>query len=367
MTYRVIQWATGGVGKASIEGILAHPELELVGCWVHSADKNGQDVGTILGIDPIGVAASTDKAAVLAIDADCVVYSPLIPDPREVEAILRADKNVVTPVGWFYPSEKDQRLDVAAREAGVTLHGTGINPGGITELLPLVFSALSSSVTHVRAEEYSDIRTYGAPDVVRHIMMFGATPEKAMGGPMLGLLSGGFIQSLRMIIDEMGFDPAAEIRTSQQVAVATEPIDSPIGTIQPGLVAAQRFQWDAAIGDRVIARVAVNWLMGEQNLDPAWNFGPAGERFEIEVQGDTSSFVTIKGWQPETVEEGLVRNPGITATAFHCVNSIPYVCQAEPGIKSYLELPLIAGRAHERLRRRASRASGDESFPVEHG
>jgi 2,4-diaminopentanoate dehydrogenase len=345
MTYRVIQWATGGVGKASIEGILAHPELELVGCWVHSANKNGQDVGTILGMDPIGVAASTDKAAVLAIPADCVVYSPLIPDPREVEAILRAGKNVVTPVGWFYASEKDQRLEAAAREAGVTLHGTGINPGGIPELLPLIFSAFSSSVTYVRGEEYSDIRTYGAPDVVRHIMMFGATPADAMGGPMLGLLSGGFIQSLRMIIEALGFDPAAEIRTSQQVAVATQPIDSPIEAIQPGLVAAQRFQWDAVLSDRVIARVAVNWLMGEENLDPAWNFGAAGERFEIEVQGDPGSFVTIKGWQPTTVEAGLIRNPGITATAFHCVNSIPYVCRAEPGIKSYLDLPLIAGRA----------------------
>lgn len=355
MTYRVIQWATGGVGKASIEGILAHPELELVGCWVHSTDKDGQDVGTILGIDPIGVPASADKDAVLAIDADCVVYSPLIPDPREVETILRAGKNVVTPVGWFYASEKDHRLARAAEESGVTLHGTGINPGGITELLPLIFSALSSAVTYVRGEEYSDIRTYAAPDVVRHIMMFGGTPEEAMGGPMLGLLSGGFIQSLRMIIDEMGFNPEAEIRTSQQVAVATAPIDSPIGPIQPGLVAAQRFQWDAVLGEQVIARVAVNWLMGEKNLDPAWNFGPAGERFEVEVQGDPSSFVTIKGWQPDTIEEGLIRNPGITATAFHCVNSIPYVCRAEPGLKSYLDLPLIAGRARGDLGRLSER------------
>ena len=353
MTYRVIQWATGGVGRAAIEGIVRHPDLELVGCWVHSAEKDGQDAGSLAGIDPIGVLASNDKDAVLAIEADCVVYSPLIPDPREVSAILRSGKNVVTPVGWFYPSDKDQRLDDAAREAGVTLHGTGINPGGITELHPLIFSALSSAVTFVRGEEFSDIRTYDAPDVVRQIMLFGGTPDEAMSGPMLGLLSGGFIQSLRMIIDEIGFDPATEIRTSQQVAVATAPIDSPIGVIEPGQVAGQRFQWDAVLGDRVVARVAVNWLMGEENLDPAWEFGPAGERFEVEVQGDPSSFVTIKGWQPETVAEGLIRNPGVTATAFHCVNSIPYVVRAEPGIKSYLDLPLIAGRAHPDLGRKA--------------
>ena len=52
---RVIQWATGGVGKAAIECVLNHPQLELVGCWVHSADKNGRDVGEILGTAALGV------------------------------------------------------------------------------------------------------------------------------------------------------------------------------------------------------------------------------------------------------------------------------------------------------------------------
>ena len=50
--YRVIQWATGGVGRAAIEGILLHPDLELVGCWVHSDSKNGVDVGEIIGTEP---------------------------------------------------------------------------------------------------------------------------------------------------------------------------------------------------------------------------------------------------------------------------------------------------------------------------
>lgn len=348
---RVIQWATGGVGRAAIEGILLHPDLELVGCWVHSEAKDGMDVGEILGTDPIGVLATSSKDEILAMDADAVVYAPLIPDRDEVAAILRSGKNVVTPVGWFYPSERDGApLAAACAEAGVTLHGTGINPGGITELHPLMFSALSSAVTFVRGEEFSDIRTYNAPDVVRHIMMFGGLPEEAMGGPMLGLLSGGFIQSVRMCVDALGFAADPEVRTSQEVAVATAPIETPIGVIEPGHVAAQRFIWEAYVGDTCVVRIAVNWLMGEENLDPAWEFGPEGERFEVEVQGDPSCFVTIKGWQPDTIAEGLERNPGVTATAFHCVNSIPYVVAADPGIRTYLDLPLIAGRAHPDLR-----------------
>jgi 2,4-diaminopentanoate dehydrogenase len=352
-TLRVIQWATGGVGRAAIQAVRDHPELELVGCWVHSPDKVGVDAGELADAGPLGVPATNDVDAILATDADCVVYAPLFPVPDEVAALLRSGKNVVTPVGWFHPSPSDAELEATAREAGVTLHGTGIDPGGISDVFPLMLSAMTSATTFVRAEEFSDIRSYNAPDVVRHIMCFGGTPEQAMGGPMLGLLSGGFAQSIRLILEGMQFDPRAEIRTSQEVAVATAPIDTPAGVIEPGQVAGQRFCWDAVLDDVPVVRVAVNWLMGDRDLDPAWTLGEGGERYEIEIQGDPDLFVTLKGMQPETPEDGWVRNPGVVATANHCVNSIPYVVRAEPGIQTYLDLPVIAGRAHPRLSRRA--------------
>jgi len=347
---RVIQWATGGVGRAAIEGILLHPDLELVGCYVHSEDKADVDVGDVIGIDAIGVRATNSVAEILAMDADAVIYTPLVANSDEVTALLRSGKNVVTPVGWIYPGRKQRALlEDAAIAGGVSFHGTGVNPGGVPDLHPLMFSSLSSAVTCVRGEEFSDIRTYNAPDVLRHIMCFGGTPEEARSGPMLALLSAGFVHSVRMCLDVLGFSDAAEIRSSLDLAVATEPIDSPIGVIEPGHVAGQRFVWDALVGDRVVVRVAVNWLMGEEHLDPPWDFGPGGERFEVEVQGDPNTFVTIKGWQPDTVAEGLARNPGIVVTAMHCVNSIPVVCAAPPGVRTYVDLPLITGRAHPDL------------------
>ena len=349
---RVIQWATGGVGRAAIQAVRDHPELELVGCWVHAADKVGVDAGELADAGVLGVRATNDVAAILATEADCVVYAPLLPDPAEVQALLGSGKNVVTPVGWFHRTPSDGPLDGAARAAGVTLHGTGIDPGGISDVFPLMLSAMTSATTFVRAEEFSDIRSYNAPDVVRHIMCFGGTPEAAMEGPMLGLLTGGFHQSIRLILDGMQFDPRAEIRTSQEVAVATAPIDSPAGVIEPGQVAGQRFCWDAVLDDQVVVRVAVNWLMGTENLDPPWTLGAAGERYEIELSGDPDLFVTLKGMQPETPEEGWVRNPGVVATANHCVNSIPYIVAAAPGIQTYLDLPVIAGRAHPRFTER---------------
>ncbi len=212
-----------------------------------------------------------------------------------------------------------------------------------------MLSALAGSVTRVRVEEFSDIRTYGAPDVIRDWMLFGAEPDKARTSIMADALGAGFRQSVWMVAAELGFDIEPQLRTTHEMAVATAPIDSPIGPIAPGLVAAQRFRWEGLIDGEPVITAAVNWLMGEENLDPPWRFGPAGERFEVEVSGDPGVFVTFKNLHPASIEEGLRRNPGIVATAMHLVNAVPYVCRAEPGLKTYLDLPLVAGRAAPEL------------------
>jgi hypothetical protein len=116
-------------------------------------------------------------------------------------------------------------------------------------------------------------------------------------------------------------------------------------------VAAQRFTWQRTVRGLPVITVRVNWFMGEDHLDPPWCFGPEGERFEVEVSGDPDAKVTFHGWHPESIAAGLERNAGIVATANHCVSSIPYVVRAEPGIRTYLDLPLIAGRAAPALSR----------------
>ncbi len=84
----------------------------------------------------------------------------------------------------------------------------------------------------------------------------------------------------------------------------------------------------------------VNWLMGEEHLEPAWRLD--GQRFEVEFDAEPPVAVAFHGLHPPVVGE----HPeiGLIAPAMHCVNAIPYVCEAEPGIKTYLDLPLIAGR-----------------------
>ena len=96
-----IQWSTGNVGRHALRCIARHPDLELVGLWVHSPDKAGRDAGEIAGIDPTGVLATSDSDALLALDADCVSYTAT-GDLRPGDAVadmvrmLASGKNVVS-------------------------------------------------------------------------------------------------------------------------------------------------------------------------------------------------------------------------------------------------------------------------------
>ncbi len=354
MTYRVIQWATGNVGRAAIEWIVAHPDLELVGVYVYSAAKAGRDAGEICGIDATGVIATDQVDEILAVDADCVVYSPMLATPSEVVALLESGKNVVTPVGWIYPNDSTGSpsrdvvaVEAACRTGGVSLHGTGINPGGITEQIPLLLSAFCRDIRHVRAEEFSDIRTYATEFVVREVMLFGKTPAEAAASPMLDILGDGFCQSIDMVAHGLGVTLDADKRTTHEMAVTTEALDTPVGVIEAGTVAAQRFTWEGLVGGEPYVTVRVNWLMGERTLDPPWTFGPEGERFEVEFDADPPLRASFHGMHPPDVETAdLEHNEGILATAMHCVNAVPYVVDAPPGIRTFLDLPMMP--AHTR-------------------
>jgi hypothetical protein len=343
MTYRVVQWATGLVGKEAIKGVLAHPELELVGCWVHSADKVGRDVGEICELDPIGVKASGSIDEICALDADAVVYAPVLSSTRDVIRLLESGKNVVTPVGWIYPGDTPgvAALQAACLTGNATLHGTGINPGGITERFPLMLSALCRDIRHVRAEEFSDIRNYPTDMVVREVMLFGKEPDVAVKSPMIEILGHGFMQSIDMVAAELGWTLDAEKVTKHEMAVATKDLDTPVGLIEKGTVAAQRFTWQGTVGGEPVMTVRVNWLMGSEHLDPPWQLGE--QRFEVAFDAEPPVACTFHGLHPPVIGE----NPeiGLIPPAQHCVNAIPYVVRADPGIKTYLDLPLLAGRA----------------------
>lgn len=356
MSYRVVQWATGNLGRAAIQDIVSRPDMELVGCWVHSEAKAGIDAGTLAEIDPIGVKATGSLDEIIALAPDCVIYAPIMANESEVVALLEAGIHVVTPLNWFYPARLDvSALEAACAKGNAVLHGTGIHPGGMTERLPILLSAFSQNITFVSSEEFSDCRTYGAPDVLSNIMLFGKTREEVEESMMPKFMAGGFLQSIDMVADALGFRLDEEKTTEHQIWLATAPIDTPMGKIQPGQVAAQRFDFQGRLDGEVVISAAVNWYMGTDDIEEGFSIGDGGERYEAKIEGDPPVHVVLHGIHPDassTLEEVQKRNPGMVATANHCVSAVPSVCQAKPGIRSYLDLPPAAGHARADLSRR---------------
>ena len=367
VTHRVIQWATGGVGRAAIEGVLAHPELELVGCWVHSEAKDGRRRRRRWsGGDPIGVAATQRRRRAPRHRRRLRRLQPVHgrPGRRRRASSSRARTSSRRSAGSTRRPTSASTSTPCAATAGVTLHGTGIHPGGITERFPLMVSALSGSITHVRAEEFSDIRTYGAPDVIRDWMLFGKTPEEARTSIMADALGAGFRQSVWMVADELGFDldprAAHDPRDGggDRAHRLAHRADRARPRRRPALPVGGARRRRAG---RSPPRSTGSWATSTSTR--RGRSGPEGERFEVEVTGDPRVLVTFKNLHPESIEAGLERNPGIVATAMHCVNAVPYVCAARAR-PAHLPRPAARrGRAAPHLGLRPGRVGDPRPVP----
>ncbi|MDT5237295.1 MAG: hypothetical protein QOF47_3282, partial [Mycobacterium sp.] len=203
-TYKVAVWATGGVGRFAIRTIVDRPNLELVGAWVHSGRKDGEDVGTLAGIAPVGVRASRDEATVLDGDADCVVYAaPAGSRPKEALAdlcrILAAGKNVVTTSlpGLVYErgSLSERYLDAirqAAHAGSSSIFSSGIEPGFGGDLFPIALMTMSHKVYSVRGIEITDYSRYPVEFDMRELFGFGQPLDYQGGLKSPGVLTWGW-------------------------------------------------------------------------------------------------------------------------------------------------------------------------------
>ncbi len=164
MTCRVVHFGTGYSGVHTLRGIIDHPELELVGLVVHSDDKVGRDAGEIGGLGRIGVVATQDLDAALAVDADAFCYMATTHGRfkaaiAEVCRILESGTNVVTTSFGLliHPGSARPdvlaRLDDAARRGGASLLSTGIEPGFFSDYLPVILSGWSHRLDSLRVYE----------------------------------------------------------------------------------------------------------------------------------------------------------------------------------------------------------------------
>jgi 2,4-diaminopentanoate dehydrogenase len=179
--YRVIQWATGNIGTRSLRAVIEHPDYDLAGLWVSAPDKVGKDAGDLCALPPTGVLATSSLAAMIAVEADCVLYMRKGTDIAELCALLASGKNVVTTRGDFHhpPSmdpETRARIEGACAEGGTSIYSTGSSPGFVTEALAIPLLSLSRRLECLTIDEFANMESRNSPDLLFNIMGYGVSP-----------------------------------------------------------------------------------------------------------------------------------------------------------------------------------------------
>jgi hypothetical protein len=351
VTLRVVAWSTGNAGKAAIAGIAARPELELVGVWVSNPDKVGKDAGDLAGLGRhLGVAATDDADALLALKPDCIVHTAMA-DNRLMEALedlrrfLAAGINVVSsgPVFLQYPygvipDEMIKPLTDAAESGGASLWVNGIDPGWANDWLPLVVTSASERIDEVRCYEICDYATYNQRDVVFDIMGFGKPLDETPMLLMPGILSMAWGSVVRQLAGALDVE-LDEVTETVDRRPAPETFDIACGRIEQGTAAALRFE---VLGKRngrtVVALEHVTRLRGD--LAPEWPQPAGASCYRVEVKGEPRYTVDLQFMG----EDGDHNTGGLKGTSMRLVNAVEAVVAAKPGLLTALDLPLVTGR-----------------------
>jgi hypothetical protein len=339
-TYRVIQWATGTVGKIALRHFIENPTFELVGVLVTNPDKVGKDAGEIVGLPPTGVLATKDVEKIIALDADCVLFAPLAPNLDMVCRLLRSGKNVVSPLGPFFPTERFKadfaKIEAACQDGKTSFHGCGIHPGFIGDMLPLTLTRLMDRIDRIQVYEIADkLRN---PSVYIEFLGFGRNPDDLLAKPSRSPEAPYFFaQSMTMVVEGLG-KKIEKITTKFELATATRDIPYPNGVIRAGTVAAQHWEWTAWVDGAPFMVYHFYYTMG-YDFEPKWDCGDS--RYRVVMEGNPSFEMTLAG---SVAPDGRHPFLGIEWTALLGVTAIQQVCDARPGVITHLDLGVVRPR-----------------------
>ncbi|BBY81492.1 dihydrodipicolinate reductase [Mycolicibacterium pulveris] len=326
--------------------IAKNPNYELVGLYAWSDDKVGKDAGEVAGIAPLGVKATNDADALLALKPDVVVYNPMWINVDELVRILSSGINVVSSASFItghnLGADRD-RLEEACKKGGATLFGSGVSPG-FAELLAIVAATACDRVDKITIAESADTTLYDSPDTERPVG-FGTAIDDPNLAPMASTGTAVFAEAVQLLADSLGVT-LDEIKCVAEYAQTTEDLVMASWTIPAGHVAGVYIRWLGLVGGEPLIEVSVRWKKG-QTLDPDWQLD--GDGWKITIDGRPTVNMAVGFLPPQDMIEQAKSiedffELGHIMTAMPPIHAIPAVVAAAPGIATYNDLPLPQAR-----------------------
>jgi 2,4-diaminopentanoate dehydrogenase len=329
---RVIQWTTGKTGSAAVRALVSHPRLELVGCYAHTPEKVGRDVGELCGLDAIGVRATDDVEQLLALQPDCVSYMPYRPDFGHLELILSSGINVVTTMymlaGTGYGNEPTARIAEAAQQGGSSLYASGVYPGH-APMVALAASAMCARIDRISVLESLDMSGYANAQMFRS-MGIGLAPDDPQASVAVQAACGSFRDQVAVMAHALAIELDA---IDLEVHFATADSRSELGymVVEAGRIAGFKGVVSGRFLGRPIVECQFVWKLGS-GMTPEW---PVERGYVIEIEGEPGVRCRL-----EPLGDHF---DGATTTVMPVIHAIPAVCASAPGIMNRGELPFVLG------------------------
>jgi len=342
---RVIQWATGAVGRTTLRRVIDDPDLELVGIYVRDPKKAGLDAGVIAKRPPTGVLATNDIEAILALEADAVIHVPLISVPYEdqnadVIRLLASGKNVLSTNGFYKPDIHGEAyagpLRAAALKGNATLAGVGMNPGFIAERMALMLTGLMSKLQHIHCHEFFDAALSPSWPLLTEAMGFAAPLDANIAkGPIGQMYDGYYAETLHMMAERVG-TRVVDIRSDHEITAAPEDLVLAAGVVPKGTVAATLWRWNGRFENGITMTHSILWTASSALHDESDT-----AHWVVEIKGRPNVRATLELTDPDP---GAPRSrPAIDATAAVLIGAIRDVVAAPPGFYALPEVLPFAG------------------------
>lgn len=329
---KVIIWGLGSMGKGMAELLLTKKGVDIVGA-VARGEKIGNSMYEHLGLEKgsrediimgsFEEIISEKAADVVLLCTDSFTGTAF----DKMKFILEKKINVITTAEEMaYPQAQEpelaNELDRIAKENGVTVLGTGINPGLIMDLLVITLTGACYDVEHIEAKRVNNLSPFG-PAVMSE-QGVGLKVEDFHRLNESGELAGhvGFEESIRMITDALGWKLSDKVKTSKTPIISSVYRKAPHAEVIAGDVAGVDMR-------------GYGYIDGEMKIEMIHP-----QQVEPHLEGvNTGDYINIKG-TPNISMAITPEVPGGIGTIAMCVNMIPQVINSRPGLKTMIDLPV---------------------------